>query len=87
MRRNRTWPPDGMHTEFCAVCNSKLEYRTIDAGHLGDTDFATCEECDATYTEGYINAPGNVYRMQQAYLQQAVTTKACEAFIKRQLNK
>ena len=45
---------DGDHETICPVCNEDLEYNTIDAGHLGDTDVATCDECGTSYAEGWI---------------------------------
>ena len=85
---------DGMHTEFCAVCNSKLEYSNYES-YMGDCDMADCEECGTGYCEGYINdEETDVPTLQQAYLHQIMQelTKPerrlvaeQEEFIRRQL--
>ena len=69
----------GDHTTHCAVCFHEIEYHCIDAGYLGDTDVATCEECDAQYAEGYIQPPDpwtdvDVPALQVAYLKQAAAS-------------
>lgn len=80
---------DGDHID-CAVCGTKLDYHCIDAGHLGDTDVATCEECGAFYAEGWIQ-PYNIWtdfdvpKAQLGYLKQAVKTAEAVEFIKGQL--
>jgi len=48
---------DGDHDKVCPVCGTELDYHTIDAGHLGDTDIATCEECETNFAEGWIQPP------------------------------
>jgi len=84
-------PPvkNGDHDNFCAVCGTPLDYRCIAAGSMGDTDVASCDECDATYTEGYVYTSqgyhADVPLMQLAYLQKATTTKQAEQFIRDQL--
>jgi len=38
--------------EICEVCGEEIEYRSYPCPTNGDTDVATCDNCEAEYCEG-----------------------------------